>query len=601
MKAENNLKKSENYIREQLPESWARNQKEALFFYLGENLYLQKEYKKAFNLFKQIDSNTEFHKPIFLMAAYSAYEIKEYEPAISYMAGIYKDLHGEELIPASRIIFLSYLYSDNVATASKWYSKLNAQKRSSLKKELDEYLLKHPAHKKYFPNETEEETPQIVAKQPDKTEDSPKVEAEKSDSVNNFSYDENYEPDWSKIAVFFAEDSRWIKVNEIMKSFLKWYFSEKKSGITPVFFKYSNEKEIEEGFKKAKSEKCFAVMGPFFYEPMTEEFLSYSLKYSIPVIGFTPFYGTSSPLFFNFKYTEDREYEKVVEYYIKKGKKKFAIIYEESIKGKAGRDSYWEAIKKYGGTVTEALGFDPGEKAFLEDMDKLFYSSGGAGKKLEELKDDNPEMGKLALKRATERIQKEVPGRADFEVMLVAANPEQSGAMIPAILYHNMEFDYYSPGLTAQVKNREKGSGWKYDFISFSPSNKVKSDEKFIKKVNNFIDGMVISGVNVDVSENNGAISDLKGDFSASFGRDIMEVELLLADISSVIMQARTKSGKKSVKNMVDTLKSMKIKSILTTEELKFNENNQITGNETIFIGVRSKGFVPIEELRGKE
>lgn len=613
----------ENFVREQLVRDWPAEKKDELYFNLGYSLYMQKNYRKSLNIFKQIEKNQTLRPLVFRYAAESAFNTAEYDAALEYMLQIYIGLKPEEKIGASKIVFHSFLYTEKLDKAAKWYSKLNDAKRDNINTELESYLKQHPAIKTEFykmlqkaelaPGEKEEPVKQaattaattsapVTAKNTTVTAATATTAAAKPIQL-----DASYTPDWSSICVMLADDAKWTKVNEVVTAYLEWYFKEyAKSGITPNFMNYSSHEDIQQGFAKARELKCFAVIGPLFTDLYADDFVKQSKAFSMPVFSFTSYFSNDMGIVFNFKHTKDAEFDETVKYLVGQEKLRYAIAYPDNISGRLMRDMYWEAVNRNGGSVTDALQFEPGEKAFLDLVDSLIKKP-GLSVAQQKFKEENKDKFKTAtiMKRNLEKVEKLIPGKADFDVLLIAGTPTQVAMLVPALSYKNIEFEYFTPYEKYRIKEEQK----KLDELELNlyistillvPPSDVKGAEDFDRNIGKFIDGMIISSTASDISEANKPYTELNGKFKEQFQRDMFPIEQNLAEIAAIVIAGRDKSGKTNIPAFIDTLKKQKFQSIPSNCEISFNSIGQLTGNRTLFVGVKNRGFIPASEAYKK-
>jgi len=593
---------SENYIREALLEKWAEYQNETLLYHLGYSLYMQKKYKKSINVFKQMEQSERYRINSLRYGADAAFKSAEYGEALDFMLRVYLYLEKEQKVDASRIVFLSYLYLEKYGKASKWYSRLNGEKRARVAEELAAFLKEHPDKAKLF--ETEEGADDgediMVTIPPDDVEDV--VE-------QTVFIDEDYIPDWKRACLFLPADERWGTINETIKSSLEWYFSKRATDVTLNVYFYNSSEEIETGFGKAKEEKCFGIIGPIRFDPYSEDFVAYSKKYSIPVFAFSSFFDDKSPLFFNFRYTKDREIDTTTKYYIGKERTRFAIAYPDSFKGRKLRDSYWEIIEKNGGTVTDALAFNPLEKGFSSLLDEIVKEPANLYSVIRRFKKANREKYSTStlMGRAIKRIKKKAPAETDFDVLfIIASKTKQISMLVPALSYKNVEFEYHSGYEKRRIRKKQReiradGLSWTIKTVALSPPSEVKDSASFEKNMGNLIDGMIVSAPIIDETEVNGDLMKLKGEFKKKFSRDTYKLELYIFEMANIIDQALSKSPKENINTFLSTLKSEEFESILAKRKVKFNEKFQLSENDEIFIGIRTEGFQLLKDVEEKD
>ncbi|HNW81842.1 MAG TPA: hypothetical protein PKG52_03025 [bacterium] len=589
----NDLKKSEEFAREMLTKTWADWQIEFIKYKLAKSLFAQGEFEKSLNVFNHLKNTKPNGNDIHLTAGAAALNLKKYEDSLRWVLTVYLNLDKSEKIPASKTVFLSYLYSTRIEKAAVWYSKLDETKKTNVKKELEEWFTKDPANRTEFEK--------YINQSPSEPPDSGIIKETPPSETAPAAFDGSYTPDWNQLCVMLFTDDKWVKYNDVITSFINWYFTDyRKSGININIFNYSDDTELNAAFDKASKLKCFAVAGPFFAPEFTDIFAAKSVEKSIPVFSYTPDFSENSGLLFNFHTTKDIEADNLIKYAISaKEKKTFAIAYLDNDEGRELRDLYWKIIEENGGKVTELIDLSPADNAFFDDIGKIVRLPGNYYEALSNFKAVNRSKysNDTLMKRALEKFTKGVPGRCDFDTLVVLTPVAQMPLFIPSFPYKNVEFEYHSNFLNKSVQNREqelKDNGFEWNvqqILVLAPSELVNSD-KVIEQLGTLVDGMTVFAPANNYTETNKYYSEMAAKFSEKNSRALYFAENIVSEITDIIFQAREKSGKKEIAGFVSVLKETPFMSTATGTELKFDSNNKLTGKSEIEIGRNKDSFI---------
>lgn len=589
----NDLKKSEEFARDMLTKTWAPWQVDFVKYKLAKSLFAQGEFEKSLNVFNHLKNTKSNINDIHITAGAASLNLKKYEDSLRWILTVYLNLDKTEKITASKTVFLAYLHSTRIEKAAVWYSKLDETKKANVKMELDEWFAKDPANRpefeKYINQAPEEQTtPEIIEQNP-------------VSEIPQTSFDENYTPDWNQLCVMLFTDDKWAKYNDVIASFINWYFTDyRKSGITVNILNYSDDIELNTAFDKAAELKCFAVAGPFFAPEFTDMFITKSVEKSIPVFSYTPYFSENSGLFFNFHSTKDIEAENLIKHAVNvKGKKTFAIAYLDNDEGRELRDLYWKVIETGGGKVTELIDLSPADNAFFDDIGKVIGMPGNYYEALSNFKAVNKSKysNDTLMKRALEKFTKGVPGRCGFDALVVLTPVAQMPLFIPSFPYKNVEFEYHSNFLNKSVRLREqnlKDEGFEWNvqqILVLAPSELVNSD-KVIEQLGTLVDGMTVYAPANNYNETNKYYSEMAAKFSEKNSRALYFAENIVSEITDIIFQAREKSGKKEMSGFVNVLNDLPFMSIATGTELKFDSNKKLSGKGEIKIGRNKDSFI---------
>lgn len=584
--------KIEDFARKMLTENWAQWQTDILKYKLAIALYDQNQYEKALNVLNQLKDVEYEKKNIHLTAGSASLKLKRYDDALRWVLTIYLDLDKIQKIGGSKTVFLAYLYSGRIEKAAVWYSKLDEMKKMNVAKELESWFAIDPANKgefeKYFNQAPAEET------------DSPAIEEIPVTSAPAV-FDGTRVPDWNQLCVMLFTDDKWTKYNEVISSFINWYFTDyRKSGITVNILNYSDDTELSAAFQKASDLKCFAVAGPFFTPEFNDIFIAESVKLSMPVFSFSPYFSDDTGLFFNFHITRDVEAENIISYAVsQKEKKTFALAYLDNDEGRGIRDMYWRIIEEKGGKVTELIDLSPADNAFFDDIEKVVGKPGNYYEALSNFKAVNKSKysSDALMKRALDKFTKGVPGRCDFEALVVLTPITQMPLFIPSFPYKNIEFEYYSNFLNKSVRLREQnlkdeGFEWNVQQILVLAPSELVSNEKVIERLGTLIDGTTVYAPAANYSDTNALYTGIALKFSEKFSRPLYFVENTVAEIADALFQIREKSGKKDISGFISTATGTPFMSALTGTELKFGAGNRLTGKSEIKIGRNKDSFI---------
>ena len=372
---------------------------------------------------------------------------------------------------------IAYIYSKRLDSAAKWYKELDEEKKANLQPELDEWLNASEENRRDFNNALNgtsepaaEEIPQntiedIIKDAEQKAQEEAgnaqesNVIIEEDTTASPLEFDRSYVPDWKKICVVLSLNDKWSKYNEVIKNYINWHLTKfDTNGIKPEFLEYDSESTVDETIKKAKEIKCFAVIGPILAPEFAESFIEKSGENSIPVISYIPFGTKPETLFFNARQTKDLEAENLVKYAIEKEKKNFAIAYIDDTNGRSLRDTYWKTIEKLGGKVTGIIDISPADNAYMDDVAKVVGKQDNYDEAIRAFKWRNKEKftTDTMMRRAVEGFIKRIPGKCDFDVLVVLTDPKQTASLLPSFPYLNVEFAYYQKYLNRAVSLKKQ-------------------------------------------------------------------------------------------------------------------------------------------------
>ena len=635
LESEENFAGIEAYSRELAVYNWSQWQTNHINFMLGSALFRQQKYSEALKVFENLRNVAPFTSRTHLMAGEAALAEKKYDDSVKWILSVYLNkLQKEEKIPASKIVFLAYLYSKRFDIAAKWYHGLDDTKKANLQPELDNWLNESDEHKRDFENALtaasssadEEKNDQDIKKLAEKAEkemkeaeEKAKEEAAKNDNPENvenidesavvpavFAFDRSYVPDWKKICVALSSNDKWSKYNEVLKTYINWHLTKfDGSGIKPEFLEYDSEAAVDAIMKKAAEIKCFAVLGPFFAPEFAESFIKKSTEYSIPVISYVPFGADPASLFFNVRHSKDSEAENLVKYAVSEREKtKFAIAYIDDSNGRNLRDIYWKKIEESGGQVTDIIDISPADKAYKDDVEKVVGKQDNYDEAIRSFKWRNKEKFTTAaiMNRAVDSFIKRIPGKCDFDVLVVLTDPKQTASLLPAFLYLNIEFAYYQKYLNraVAVKNQElrkDGYNWEIQQILVLGPSEMLNSSKNIEELGKLIDGMVIFAPTSDASEKNEKYSKISKAFKDDNNRGLYFAETIAAEVTDTVLSVYAASKKSDIGDFVDTLKSLSLTSLLSGKAVRFDELNSMTGKSAILIGRNKEPFMTPAEI----
>lgn len=622
LESEKNFAEMENYSKELSAFKWAKWQQNHINFMMASALYNQQKYAEALKIFGELRQTPPFTNRTHIMAGDAALAEKKYDDALKWTLSVYLKLEKEEKIKASKTVFFAYLYSKRFDTAAKWYKELDDTKKANLQPELDEWLNKSEDNKRDFNNAlngntdspVEEEQPENIEEIKGETEEEAKTAEENGTDVQNeenlpaavFEFDKSYVPDWKKVCVALSLNDKWSKYNEVIKTYINWHLTKfDKNGIKPEFIEYESTETVDNLMKKAKEIKCFAVIGPFFAPEFAESFITKSAEYSIPVISYIPFGTNPDSLFFNVRQTKDLEAENLVKYAVsEKGKTKFAIAYIDDKNGRALRDTYWKTIEDLGGQVTDIIDISPADRAYKDDVEKVVGRQDNYDEAIRTFKWKNKEKftTDTMMNRAVEGFIKRIPGKCNFEVLVVLTDPKQTASLLPAFPYLNVEFAYYQKYLNRAVtvkkqELRKDGYDWDIQQILVLGPSEIMNSTKNIEELGKLIDGMVIFAPRTDTTEKNEKYSKISKAFKDSNNRTLYFAETIAAEVTDTVLSALAASQKSDMGNFVEALKGTSYTSLLSGKTLKFDEFNRMTGRSEILIGRNKEPFMTPEEI----
>ena len=611
-----NMAGIEDFSRDLLVKPWAKWQKDFIRFKLANSLYIQGKYKKALNVFELLRDNKQFRNKVHLTAGNAALRLEKWDSALKWVLKVYLDLQKAEKVEASKIVFLSYLYSGRVNKAALWYSRLNEDKRKAVNSELKEWSQKNPSKRKDFDNildqeegtvEQKAETEEVKEKAEDEIVE---IEKEEESPEKEIEFDRNYEPDWNSLCVALSTDEKWIKFNEVIKDFTNWFFLKYKGKeYTISYLEYSEPESIEKLFESAKEKKCFALAGPFFTDVYAEDFITQSEKHSIPVFTYNSYVSDSKGLVFNIKTTKDIEAQNLVKFTMKeKEKNTFGLIYIDDVEGRKLRDIYWKTIESRGGQVSGII-------PLSTDSTSYFTSIAEVVRKPDEIEDavrtfkwknkDSYSTDTL-MKRALERFMKKIPGKCDFDALVVLTPTSEIPLLIPSFPYLNVEFDFYQKYLRRSVKLKEQdvrkdGYDWHFQKLTVLSPSELVENHKEIERLGRLVDGMVVFASKNDFSPQNKLYTDFSGKFTKEKERDLYYVEKLIGETLNMIAEALQKSEKKDIGSLVDVLRDDSFQSLMTGLDVRFDAVNRLIGKGDIMIGRKKEPFMTPAEIQEQE
>ena len=622
LESEKNFTEMENYSKELSSFKWAKWQQNHINFMMASALYNQQKYAEALKIFEELRQTPPFTNRTHIMAGDAALAEKKYDDALKWTLSVYLKLEKEEKIKASKTVFFAYLYSKRFDTAAKWYKELDDTKKANLQPELDEWLNKSEDNKRDFNNAlngstdspVEEEQPKNIEEITAEAEEGAQAAEENGTDVQNeenlpaavFEFDKSYVPDWKKVCVALSLNDKWSKYNEVIKTYINWHLTKfDKNGIKPEFIEYESTETVDNLMKKAKEIKCFAVIGPFFAPEFAESFITKSAEYSIPVISYIPFGTNPDSLFFNVRQTKDLEAENLVKYAVsEKGKTKFAIAYIDDKNGRALRDTYWKTIENLGGQITDIIDISPADRAYKDDVEKVVGRQDNYDEAIRTFKWKNKEKftTDTMMNRAVEGFIKRIPGKCNFEVLVVLTDPKQTASLLPAFPYLNVEFAYYQKYLNRAVtvkkqELRKDGYDWDIQQILVLGPSEIMNSTKNIEELGKLIDGMVIFAPRTDTTEKNEKYSKISKAFKDSNNRTLYFAETIAAEVTDTVLSALATSQKSDMGNFVEALKGTSYTSLLSGKTLKFDELNRMTGRSEILIGRNKEPFMTPEEI----
>ncbi len=585
-----------------------------LRYFLLRFLASQAKHDRVLALLETLPPQAPYLRDARRRAAESAFALGDYEKALDLAFLVYLSLSPEEKKPMSRIVLLSYLYRGDTEKAALWYSKLNEEKRHLAQPDMAVFFASRSDAKQAFdealarlePIEEKKEGKEVSVTETLAPATAEEVLPGMAPAEESVAFDGAYRPDWNRVCLFLSDEEKWRKVNEVIVLFFEWFFKEHtKSGIEIERFSYLADDDLPALFAEARSRGCFAGIGPLFSEIAADEFARLSRTTPLPLFAYTPWQGEERGLLFNFKYVRKQEAADVVAWLIGRGKKRFAIVYPDDLRGRRLRDLYWRTIENAGAVVSDALAFGPGDKALLDDVEKLLSLPEGYQSVIYRFKQENAEKYATPslMKRALDRLAKVTPLQADFEVLMVIGSAEQAAMLLPAFPYKNVEFDYYSTTEKNRVKANQKALkddfdlSWPITTIAVALPSEVKGDAAFEKRVDKLIDGAVTAAPWQDLGESNEGWKALSTVFSTKFQRQPYAIEQPLAEIAAFIVEARERGGKGEMASFVAAVSASPFTSLLGNRPVRFTSEGLLSGIGEVFVGVKTKGFLPARDL----
>ena len=630
LESEGNFAEMEAYSNKLSAFEWAKWQTNQIKFMLGTSLYMQQKYAEALKVFSELKDTAPFTNKTHIMAGAASLAESKYNDALKWIFSVYLKLEKETKLAASKTVFFAYLYSGKFDAAARWYKEFDDEKKANLQPELDEWLNKSEKNRRDFntalngtsepePEEIKTKSLEDIIKDVEKREkqaenqqeiagtdgENAVTEEETPAAAAVFEFDRSYVPDWKKLCVALSLNDKWSKYNEFITAYMKWYLTKfDKNGIKPEFLEYDSEKAVDSILKKAKEIKCFAVIGPFLASEFAESFITKSGEYSVPVISYIPFGTDPDSLFFNVRQTKEIEAENLVKYALEKEKTKFAIAYINDANGRNLRDVYWREIEKAGGKVIDIIELSPADNAYMDDVAKVVGKQDNYDEAIRTFKWRNKEKftSDTMMRRAIEGFIKRIPGKCNFDVLVVLTNPKQTASLLPAFPYLNVEFAYYQKYLNRAVSAkkqelRKDGYDWDIQQILVLGPSEMLSSTTSIEELGKLIDGMVIFAPRSDTSEKNEKYTKISKAFKDANSKDINFAGTITAEVTETVLSALAASKKSDIGNFVDTLKSASYTSFVSGKNVKFDEFNRMAGSGEILIGRNKEPFMTPEEI----
>ena len=625
LESEGKFAEIESYSQELSAFEWAKWQTNHIKFMLSSALYNQQKYGEALKIFEELRQTPPFTNRVHVMAGAAALYEKKYDDALKWILSVYLKLDKDAKLTASKTVFLAQLYSKRFDAAAKWYKEFDDKKRANLQPEFDAWLNESEENKRNFNDAingvqssvSEDKTPETIeeiskaAEEGGKAAEVAETASENVETIEEeqpaavFEFDKSYVPDWHKVCVALSSNDKWSKYNEVIKTYIRWHLTKfDKSGIKPEFIEYDSVEAAENLMKKAKEIKCFAVIGPFFAPEFAESFITKSGEYSIPVISYIPFGTNPDSLFFNVRHTKDLEAENLVKYAVEKEKTKFAIAYIDDKNGRILRDTFWKAIEDAGGQVTDIIDISPSDKAYKDDVEKVVGKQDNFDETIRTFKWKNKEKFSTdaIMNRAVDGFIKRIPGKCNFEVLVVLTDPKQTASLLPAFPYLNVEFAYYQKYLNRAVaakrqELRKDGYDWEIQQILVLGPSEIMNSTKNIEELDKLIDGMVIFAPTTDTTDKNVKYSTISKAFKDDNSRGLYFAETIAAEVTDIMLSALAASQKSDMGNFVETLKTVSYTSLLSGKTVKFDEFHRMTGRSAILIGRKKEPFMTPEEI----
>lgn len=621
LESEKDFAEMENYSKELSAFEWAKWQTNQIKFMLASALYNQKKYGEALKVLEELKDVAPFTHKTHVMAGNAALAEKNYNDALKWIFSVYLKLEKAPKLEASKTVFFAYLYSKRFDAAARWYSEFDDAKKANLQPEFDAWLNESEENRRSFNTAlngnsepaAEAEQPESIEEITTEAEEGAKGEEENGNTAENeklpvavVAFDGSYVPDWKKVCVALSSNDKWSKYNEVIKTYINWHLTKfDKSGIKPEFIEYESAETVDKLMKKAKEINCFAITGPFFAPEFAESFIEKSAEYSIPVISYIPFGTVPGSLFFNVRQTKDLEAENLVKYAVSEREKtKFAIAYIDDANGRALRDTYWKKIEEAGGQVTDIIDISPADRAYKDDVEKVVGKQDNYDEAIRAFKWRNKEKFTTAaiMNRAVDNFIKRIPGKCNFEVLVVLTDPKQTASLLPAFPYLNVEFAYFQKYLNRAVtlkkqELRKDGYDWDIQQILVLGPSEIMNSTKNIEELDKLIDGMIIFSPRPDTTEKNEKYSKISKAFKDSNSRALYFAETIAAEVTDTVTTALAASQKSDMGNFVEALKNTSYTSILSGKTVKFDELNRMTGSGEILIGRKKEPFMTKEEI----
>lgn len=186
------------------------------------------------------------------------------------------------------------------------------------------------------------------------------------------------------------------------------------------------------------TEQVVAVIGPLT-KNNTDAILPLSIDYGVPLISFAPVEDVQSKALnlFQVGLTPEVEVDSLVKYAVEYLQaKNFAIIYPEDSYGGRYAKAYFDAVKKYNGTLSAASSFSPGDTDFKLPVENLVAMSTPGARSYEKqylVEQKEKELERKLSKREIADI--ELKPIIDFDVIFLPDTYRTIGQVVPTLKY----------------------------------------------------------------------------------------------------------------------------------------------------------------------
>ncbi len=226
------------------------------------------------------------------------------------------------------------------------------------------------------------------------------------------------------------------------------------------------EQTIKALERLVKEHHVIAVIGPLLTKGI-DAVTKRAQELGVPLLSLARQAGTPGEYVLPAGMTLQMQASEIARYAIQKLKlKRFAILAPRDKVGEEFTHDFWDAVESYGGQITGAETYNPGETDFRQPVDKLsgLYYTEARHREIEELARLREANQIKKRTRKTEQFYSLKP-IADYDAVFVPDEPKVAGQVLPTFLYRDVEgvrflgpSAWNSPELIARAQHHAEGA-----------------------------------------------------------------------------------------------------------------------------------------------